>query len=207
MPWPATHILIAEKVFDTFFSHLDKKAFIIGTCFPDIRYPARIERGQTHLMNLSLAAIQVQPAFQAGLAFHSMVDGVWNGYVQAFSDTLFSVVPHNRAMLHVLKVLQDKYLYPTYDRWDQAADCFATVLAEERSFGIDEWMLHRWHDMLAYYLRKPPSKDDLQMLSISLPGDLVKKICHYYQEYENHPTLQHIMTGFYTDFESFLNKE
>ncbi len=207
MPWPATHILIAEKVFDTLFSHLDKKAFIIGTCFPDIRYPARIERGQTHLKNLSLTTIQAQPAFQAGLSFHSMVDGVWNGYVQAFSDTLFSVVPHDRAMLHVLKVLQDKYLYPMYGRWEQVTAYFETVLPEERSFGIDDVMLHRWHEMLAYYLQNPPSKDDLQMLSISLPGELVKKICHYYQEYENHPTLQPIMTGFYTDFESLLNKD
>jgi len=206
MPWPATHILIAEKVFDTFFSHLEKKAFIIGTCFPDIRYPARIEREQTHLKNLSLKVIQAKPAFQAGLSFHSMVDGVWNGYVQLHSETLFSVAPHNRAMLHVLKILQDQYLYPFYDRWDQVTTYFGNVLPEERSFEIDEEMLQKWHEMLVYYLQKPPSKADLQMLSISLPGDLINKINHYYQIYENHPTIQHIMTEFYTDFESLLSE-
>ena len=206
MPWPATHILVAEKVFDSFFNHLDKQAFMIGTCFPDIRYPARVDRGITHQTNLNLASIQAQPAFQAGLSFHSLVDGLWNRYVQTHSETLFSVVPHNRAMLHTLKVLQDKALYPKYNDWDQVAAYFETVLPEQRTFGIEEVMLQRWHQMLAYYLQKPPSKADLKMLSVSLPDELVSKICDYYQAYENQPTVVQIMTGFYTDFESHLSE-
>jgi len=51
MPWPATHILIAEKVYDQYFSHLDRKDFLLGTSFPDIRYPAKLNRHQTHLPN------------------------------------------------------------------------------------------------------------------------------------------------------------
>lgn len=207
MPWPATHILIAEKVFDQFFSHLDRNAFLIGTCFPDIRYPAKIKRQRTHIYNLTLSNIRAQPAFQAGLCFHSMVDGVWNGYVGELSETLFSVVPHDRAMLHTLKILQDKYLYPLYAGWDQIAAFFESVLPEERTFGIDENMLQRWHQMLAFYLHKPPDLEDLQMLSVSLPGELVDQISHYYQLYEHHPTLQRIMTGFYTDFTTYLRMD
>jgi len=204
MPWPATHILIAEKVYDEFFKHLDRNAFLIGTCFPDIRYPAKIDRQRTHVKDLSLSYIRSQPAFQAGMYFHNMVDGVWNGYVGGFYETLFSVVPHDQAMLHTLKILQDKYLYPFYTVWDQIAVLFTTVLPEERTFGIDEAMLLRWHKMLALYLHKPPDRNDLEMLSISLPGELVSQIRHYYQAFEAHPTLQNIMTGFYTDFEAFL---
>ena len=139
--------------------------------------------------------------------FHTMVDGIWNGYVGGFYETLFSVVPHDQAMLHTLKILQDKYLYPYYTGWDQIAVYFTTVLPEERTFGIDEDMLHHWHNMLALYLHKPPVRDDLHMLSISLPGELVSQICDYYQAYEENTTLQHIMTGFLTDFEEFLRAD
>lgn len=204
MPWPATHVLVAEKVLDNYFSHLDRQTFIIRTCFPDIRYPAKVDRGLTHHKNLSLTSIQEKSAFQAGLSFHSLVDGVWNRYVQIHSEALFSVVPHNRAMLHTLKVLQDKALYSKHDRWDQVAGYFTTVLPEERTFSIDESMLQRWHEMLAYYFRKPPSKADLQMLSVSLPRELVKKICDYYQTYENQPIVVNLMKGFYTQFEALL---
>lgn len=136
-----------------------------------------------------------------------MVDGVWNGYVGAFAETLFSVVPHDQAMLHTLKILQDKYLYDKYAEWDQIAALFESVLPEERTFDIDEEMLLRWHKMLAYYLQKPPCIDDLKMLSISLPMDLVDEIRHYYQAYEHHPTVKRIMTGFFTDFEAFLRTD
>jgi hypothetical protein len=74
MPWPVTHILTAEIYYNGFFSHLDHKAFIIGTCFPDIRYPARLDRKSTHIKHLPLSDIQSQPAFRAGLLFHSYVD-------------------------------------------------------------------------------------------------------------------------------------
>jgi hypothetical protein len=207
MPWPATHILIAEKVFDAYFYRLDRTAFLIGTCFPDIRYPARIDRRRTHVKDLTLSHIRAQPAFQAGMYFHTMVDGVWNGYVGGFYEALFSLVPHDKAMLHTLKILQDKYLYPFYTGWDQIAALFSTVLPEERTFGIDEDMLLRWHKMLAFYLHKPPDRDDLQMLSISLSEELVSQIRDYYQEYEENITLHNIMTGFYSDFEAFLRAD
>lgn len=205
MPWPATHVLIAEKSFKPHFSHLDKQAFLIGTCFPDIRYLAQIDRKLTHFNSLSLAEIQLQPAFQAGVQFHSLTDAAWNAYVHKHKARLFTVIPHNRAMFHTLKILQDKYLYPQFEGWSQMAALFDLILPEERNFGIPENTLRAWHTVLANYLSKTPTYGDLDMLALTLPASLVKEIRCYYQAYEADPVTQEIMTGFYDAVEGFLN--
>jgi|GEM_PF-802498 len=204
MPWPATHILIAEQLYARYFSHLDQPAFIIGTCFPDIRYPARIGRELTHFSGLTLSQISAQPAFQAGMSFHTFVDQHWNGYVRAHHTRLFAKLPHNRAIFHTMKILQDKYLYHEIDAWRQVASYLDEVLPEEHAFGIDAGMLELWHTMLSNYLQKPPNFEDLNMLSLSLPDDLLSEIRGYCQIYEHHPALKQVMIGFYVEFEDLL---
>lgn len=204
MPWPATHILIAEKVFEPCFSHLDKSAFIIGTCFPGIRYLAKIERKQTHFNHLSLDEIQSQPAFHAGLHFHSLTDAAWNAYVHQHRERLFSEIPHNAAMFHTIKVLQDRYLYHKFMGWEQLTDYFGRVLPEEREFGLPEVILQQWHMALANYLGKPPNFDDLEMLEATLPKELVQEIRGYYQAYLTNPILEVLMVEFYNAAEQLL---
>lgn len=206
MPWPVTHILTAEKVFTEHFSHLDHQAFILGTCFPDIRYPAKIERKRTHFKHLKLSDIQSQSAFQAGVLFHSMTDGMWNGYMQSHAETLNSIVPHNHAMLHVMKILQDGLLYERSPNWGQIANYFEVILPEEHDFGVDPGMLKLWHTMLAKYLRKPPHLGDLKMLKLSLPGDLIDTINDYYQTYQDNASLNRILNNFYDVIEVILIK-
>jgi hypothetical protein len=206
MPWPVTHILTAEKVFDEHFSHLNFQEFILGTCFPDIRYPAKIERKRTHVKHLKLSEIQSQSAFQAGLLFHSMTDGIWNGYIRSHAETLDPIVPHNHAMLHVMKILQDGLLYEKSHDWGQIANYFETILPEEHFFGVSQPMLALWHAMLADYLRKPPHIGDLEMLNLSLPSDLIDTIADYYQAYQDNSSLNHILSNFYNVFETILIK-
>ncbi len=199
MPWPATHILVADKIFDRYFGHLDRKAFMLGTCFPDIRYPAKIDRTLTHIKHIPLSDIRKQSAFRAGLLFHSFVDGVWNTYIRQHRDGLFAVVPHNRPMFHAMKALQDRFLYPLYDDWGRISAYFKTILPEERTFGASDEMVQRWHAMQASYLSKSPCVEDLEMLSLSLPADLVDEIRGYYQCYLDQPLLIDLMTSFYTE--------
>ena len=207
MPWPATHVLIAEKAFIPHFSHLDKQAFIIGTCFPDIRYLAKIDRKLTHFNHLSLAEIKLLPAFYAGVQFHSLTDTAWNAYVHQHKARLFSVVPHNHAMLHTLKIFQDKYLYHRTGGWSQLAALFDLILPEEHEFGIPEDTLRAWHTVLASYLSKSPTYADLDMLQLTLPASLVEEIRRNYEAYEADPVLQEIMTGFYDATEGFLSSD
>ena len=197
MPWPVTHILTAENYYDSFFSHLNHEKFIIGTCFPDIRYPARLSRKNTHFKNLSLPEIQSKPAFQAGLFFHSYVDEMWNGFVLQKNAQIFSEIPADKTMIHTIKVLQDKFLYETGSNWSQVANYFTSIYPEEKDFGAGEKMVKQWHQMLAYYLSKPPNFNDLQMLNVSLAPDMVDKIGEYYQEYKDHQHLKSILLDFH----------
>jgi hypothetical protein len=207
MPWPATHILIAEKVFDRCFNHLNRKAFILGTCFPDIRYPAKIDRNKTHIKNIPLSTIQTQSAFRAGLLFHSYVDNLWNGFIRSYSEEVFSVVPHNRPMFHTMKILQDQLLYARFKEWPRVVTYFETILPEEKTFGAQETIIQCWHDMLSHYLSKPTNENDLEMLSLSLPPELVQTIRTYYQNYQSQPLLSQILTEFYFQVNDLINPQ
>lgn len=204
MPWPATHILIAEKFYPQHFSHLNRRDFILGNCFPDIRYPAMIDRKRTHIKNIPLSTIKTSPPFRAGLLFHTMVDGLWNAHVDHHRLRLFAEIPHNQPMIHTAKILQDKFLYSKSEGWKEIAGFFDTILPEEQTYGASDWMVKRWHKMLAKYLFKPPNAKDLKMLSISLPEDVLKEISAYYQEYQTNPVLTEIMVDFYNRVETLL---
>ncbi|MFN2302180.1 MAG: hypothetical protein ACK2TV_00465 [Anaerolineales bacterium] len=204
MPWPVTHILIATKLFDEYFGHLNYQKFILGTSFPDIRYPAKIERKRTHFRHLKLSEIQSQSAFQAGLQFHSMTDGMWNGYIHSHARILDTIIPHNQAMLHTMKILQDVYLYEKSSNWQNIADLFETILPEEYTFGVNQRMVKLWHRRLTDYLRKPPNIGDLKMLTISLPSDLIDNIANYFQAYQDDLSLNQILSDFYDAAEMIL---
>jgi hypothetical protein len=205
MPWPATHILVAEKIFDRYFADLDRKAFILGTCFPDIRYPAGIERERTHIKNIPLETIQQEPSFRAGLLFHTYVDNLWNAHIRSHGDVLFTVIPHTRPMFHAMKILQDKWLYDTLTDWSRITAYFATTLPEERQFGASDSLIQRWHEMLASYLSKPPVEDDLRMLALSLTPDLVADIRRCYREFQREPQLIQVMTNFYQEIDELIS--
>lgn len=205
MPWPATHILVVEKVYTRYFSHLDRKAFILGTSFPDIRYPADIKRDQTHFNGISLAKIITKPAFEAGLYFHSFVDEIWNTFIRSHEAQLFSLIPHDRAMFHTMKTLQDLYLFDQSDNWQTIVDYFDTILPIESRFGASQEMVLRWHTVLANYLSKPPDIGDLSMLRLSLSTELINKIAGYYRHYQDNDTLKQIMTAFYDQVDTLID--
>jgi len=207
MPWPVTHVLTAEIFYDGFFSHLDHKEFIIGTCFPDIRYPARLNRKSTHIKHLPLSDIQSQSAFQAGLLFHSYVDEMWNVIILHDNTQIFEEIPHDQPMIHTMKVLQDKYLYDCMKGWDRIADYFSEPLPEENTFGASEDMIQRWHNLLADYLRKPPVFEDLDMLSISLHPEMIAEIRTYYLAFEKSQRLNQVLSGYYDRAVAFCRKE
>lgn len=204
MPWPATHILIADNLYRIHFNHLDYQVFILGNCFPDIRYPAKVKRRQTHIHVSQLKDIQPSHPFEAGINCHSLVDAAWNRYIDTNHDTLFNEIPHSRAMFHTMKILQDVYLYDRFADWQRVTSFFNQVIPEEAHYGISQEMVQRWYAMLAHYLSKPPCFDDIHMLRFNLPEDLVAQIMDAYRLYQHNTTLNRILVGFYDVFEDFL---
>jgi hypothetical protein len=204
MPWPVTHILTAEAAYPRFFSHLDHKAFIIGTCFPDIRYPAGLDRKITHIHGVSPTKMAEETAFRAGLLYHTYVDDQWNAYIRRFEDRLFAVIPHNRPTFHTIKSLQDRYLYDKLDHWGKIASYFETIDPEELTYGADPDLIRLWHDTTGHYISKPPDESDLDMLAMSLPPDMVTEIRMRYSRYFEMPLLKEILLGFYPAFQMHL---
>ncbi len=204
MPWPATHILTAETVYPVHFSHLDHPAFILGTVFPDIRYPAKIDRGLTHIHQVSLSEMGRQPAFRAGLLFHTYADDFWNHYIGGYADELFALIPHTQPAFHALKILQDIYLYREFDRWAEVAGWLDTILPEELTYGASEDLVRRWHAMLQAFLTRPPEENDLTMLTLSLSVEMVDEIRTLLTQFQALPLLEKVLKGFYPKIKADL---
>lgn len=204
MPWPATHVLVAETAYPRYFSHLDHQAFIIGTCYPDIRYPAQIDRDLTHIHDVPLEDMLSETGFRAGLLFHTYVDDFWNSYIAQFRERLFSIVPKHRPTFHTLKILQDLYLYDKLDYWSQIVDELGSILPEELTFGASEQVVQDWHAMLQHYLSKPTQKADLEMLSETLPADMVEDIHEFYTSFQGVPFLDNLLVQFYPEIKAHL---
>jgi hypothetical protein len=204
MPWPVTHILVAESLYNPYFNHLDHQQFILGNAFPDIRYPAKIDRHLTHFEVTPLEEMQSQSAFRAGVLFHSVVDHFWNAILLKDNETLFASVPHNSVMIHTMKVLQDGFLYENGNHWNKISGYFDDIFQEELAYGADEPMVNRWHLVLGNYLRKPPQFTDLEMLKASLPSRVVEQIRTTYQEFSTHPILKSQLIHFYQQARDLL---
>lgn len=204
MPWPATHVLVAETAYPLYFKHLDHQAFIIGTCYPDIRYPAQIERDLTHIHNVTIEEMQTQTGFRAGLLFHTYVDDYWNDYIGQYKARLYNLVPKRRPTFHTLKILQDLYLYNQLDHWDAITSEMKVILPEELTFGASEQAVKDWHAMLQHYLSKPPQKSDLEMLSLTLPPDMVEDIHVFYTSFQGVTFLDNILIQFYPEIKAYL---
>ena len=204
MPWPATHVLVAETALPRYFNHLDHQSFIIGTCYPDIRYPAQIDRDLTHIHDVSIEEMQTQTAFRAGLLFHTYVDDFWNEYIAQYKARLYDIVPKHRPTFHTLKILQDCYLYDQLDNWAQIATALENILPEELTYGASEQAVRDWHDMIQHYLSKPPRKSDLNMLSLTLPPDMVEDINEFYTSFQGVPFLDNLLVKFYPEIKAHL---
>ncbi len=189
MPWPAVHILIANEFLNSSSKKFDRKKFIIGTSFPDIRYPAKLDRGQTHFSQPTVQEILSEDGFKAGLLFHSLVDSLWNieFHHQAYLKTQ---IPHNPAMMHTLKILQDVFVYNRLDNWESISGYFKETIPEEDQYGSPKSMVKRWHQVISHYLNKPPQFEDINMLEMSLPAEMVEEIRSYYQTYHGDPSLK-----------------
>ena len=196
MPWPVTHILIAEAFYASYFSHLDHQQFILGNSFPDIRYPAKIDRHLTHFGSVSLKELQSSTPFRAGVMLHSVVDGLWNEILLRDNAELFAAIPHNKIMIHTMKVLQDGYLYERGKNWQKISGYFSEIIPEELEYSVEGVMVMRWHQVLGNYLCKPPQIEDLEMLKASLSLEMVDNIRIYTQQYASHAILKDQLVQF-----------
>lgn len=159
MPAALIHVALALIALNGPFSYVDKKDFIVGTSFPDIRYPAGLPRNKTHVNPVVWGRNPLcQTSFQAGYLFHSWVDLIFEDYMEqtGLPTTLAAELPRTGPTvsyaLQTLKILADKALYPEIaSDLQEIPAYFKKIHPEETAFGVERALLREWHNKLARY--------------------------------------------------------
>ncbi len=154
---PLTHLVIAEE----YLAHhpeMERKAFLVGTVFPDIRYLGNVTRSETHEFGLTLTDIsECASSFRAGMKLHSFVDEIRENLVTQWKiyDILKDVEGKHHATL--LKLIEDEILYDRVDVSD-FLPLFYQIDENETEFGITSPQAQKWHLFVVGYLNQKPSK-------------------------------------------------
>lgn len=208
---PITHVALAEKLFKIRpgYSEDDKKAFIIGTVFPNIRYLADCDRSLTHLENVSLDdVLNASSPFLAGFLFHSYVDKQRELFVvsKGIYEYIASLCSCRPSML--IKLVEDELIFDSIDS-NFCKKCLKTVLKEEKDFGIDEEVVENWHYLLTNYFSYKPGTI-LQYLSwrklsfMGIPADKTGEMLSHQKQLIKDPFMHDYVDEMLEYFDSLI---
>ena len=177
---PLTHLVLAKKFLEKTpykLEEIQKRSFLLGTLFPDIRYLGEISRENTHPLGLTLNDICQSPTpFIAGMRLHAWIDEIREQF--AVQCNVYALIEEiggaHRATL--LKLVEDEILYE-----DNTFPLLLTGFAEEElNFGIPLETVQKWHFFLKTYLRNRPStllqelsEKDLPLFNV--PSPIIKE--------------------------------
>jgi hypothetical protein len=163
------HVVIAEKWLEAFedYNEEQRRAFILGTIFPDIRYLAGLPRRATHERNLTIEEIlEIENPFIKGMKVHSFVDEARVAYL-CKSDILklLDNVEDDKVLL--LKMLEDEILFSMREKEDCEVLCsyLQMIEEEELSFGIPLEVVQQWHQQHIGYFSLGPRRFFTKLLS------------------------------------------
>ncbi len=201
MAAPVTHIIFADKVFDKHFRDKDRKQFIIGTSFPDIRYLGAIDRKYTHFDNVFIPQIKTKDPFTAGLMFHSFIDKTREDFVR--SKNIYSLLPSSPYIAHSIKFYEDYLLYDQLKNWQEIVGYFDTILESEISIGVRDDDVKRWHTILQRYLTHRPENTHVRSFvqEIQLPNEAVDEISRIVDIIKDSSQVTEIIWNFYKSFD------
>lgn len=156
MAAPITHIVLAINFLSLVPDKFDKKEFVLGTSFPDIRYLNVITRDKTHFKDPTLEKIlKEKDSFKAGMMFHNYVDVVREDFM--IKVGVYDLMPKSRFSSHALKFNEDVILYDQIDNWKDVAEFFNDVLPQQRKFKIKDYYLACWNKSIARYIQDAPT--------------------------------------------------
>lgn len=157
---PVTHIIFALNFLALVPNKFDKKDFIIGTSFPDIRYVAKnLKRQDTHHMPISLShVLNEKNSFNAGMLYHSYVDYIHHIWMD--KRKIYYLHPNQFPKINAIKFYEDLNYYHKVNNWDHIRSWFGNdLLPEEKKFNVDISILNAWHKALRLYLKNPFEKN------------------------------------------------
>jgi hypothetical protein len=149
-----THIVLAEQMLQRYEKNAQKKAFILGNLFPDIRYLGDIERTKTHQEGVSFADVLSESnAFTSGMLFHSFVDEKRERIVQ--ETGIYDVLPEKYLVSVALKISEDVAFYAMSEQWPLFMSYLKGVIQDEKQFDIPDIKIKQWHDINRDYFSNP----------------------------------------------------
>ena len=143
----------------TEFDSDEKRAFILGTLFPDIRYLADIPREKTHFDVKTLAQVRKgKNAFEQGMRFHSYVDHKRTQYYHTHKIYAESRKLPKKHREIFIKLVEDQITYKmnAKEEWDTIKSYLSEIIKEEENW-VDRATLTKWHLGLTFYFNTLPS--------------------------------------------------
>ncbi|MCX6811158.1 MAG: hypothetical protein NT039_00475 [Candidatus Berkelbacteria bacterium] len=201
-----THFVLADKVFDEFFGHLQKDEFFIGNIFSDIRYIGVIKREKTHSDNAGLKNIIKEDSFNAGMKFHQLTDRVEARFAK--DNGVYSLFPHLEHATQSLKLFSDDILYPKVKNWQEYASFFTKILPGEQKFGIADKDILKWHQMVKKYIsQKPNQKTRTELIKETImPFEGAPIVNYNIDKIRKDGKMEKIIFDFYNNFEILLQQ-
>ncbi len=205
----------------------DKKAFVVGTSFPDIRYVGHLKREQTHWLDLTIEDIKKEKnPFIAGMKFHSWIDETRERFVE--KHNLYDCFTSSAIKTTVLKFFEDTQLHEKVD-WSEVIPYFDDIQKEEISFGITIDTINRWHKTLQEYFSQEPTAENIKvtfekMVPTENSKTSLEKLCFWikkkiklylfkqqltynFAQLENHDYAKQKIHYFYEHLDIFIKKE
>jgi len=113
-----THIVVADQLFNRYFSRHNRRDFFIGSVFPNIRYLGEVSREATHKLSATWEDLLAENnSFRAGLMLHAHFDQAREKYLS--EQGLYANYPCDRVTCTSIKLLEDELLYDTVNNWPE----------------------------------------------------------------------------------------
>lgn len=198
-----SHVVYAEKALATFLSTSNKDLFLIGTLFPDIRTPAKLERKKTHPLNLYLDDVRAeQDPFTAGLLFHSVIDEARENFV--IKQKVYDLIPEIYSSHIALKVCEDRYLYSKISSWEALAQLNDTIYEPELRFGVLRPIIVQWHEMHRKLFRESITEVGSPLMQLGFESDFISDIEAMIQQIEQLGIVPGYIERFYEELEHWM---
>jgi hypothetical protein len=201
MAAPITHIVLAKKVFNKYFSDKNLHEFLVGTSFPDIRYLRVIDREKTHPLTTDIRDCMNASSFESGFHFHVLVDLIRENHMK--QNNVYELLPESKYITQALKFYEDQVLYDKEHDWNNTITFFDSIILEEYAFGIPEQSLQKWHQLLKNYFSKQSEQARLEGFAkeIWLNGDALTEIITIVEHAKSNQKVIGIINNFYNTFE------
>ncbi|MCH9630686.1 MAG: hypothetical protein S4CHLAM37_06900 [Chlamydiia bacterium] len=161
---PLTHLYIGD-LFLKYYNVEDRKAFLLGNIYPDIRYMSNVSRANTHRTDVSLdEIIKEEDSFKKGCLLHCYVDVLREELVEILHiyDMLEPVDRGYKSQL--LKFIEDEYLSSRCQTAEYVQINTAPI-KQEYQHNLQLIDLQKWHLFISGYLTIKPS---MQMYLLSM---------------------------------------